>query len=889
MVKAKLYKPAINSNIIARSRLNDWFEKCEDITLILVVAPAGFGKSICVSQWLDYKNEPYGWISLDEGDNQLQLFLSLFIASIKKAYPNLDLSLEKLLQNIESPGFDIITDTLLNDLDKIDEKFTLVLDDYHLISNTSIHKLINQVIRFARTNLRLIITTRTLPPFQLGKIKMHSKIAEMTINELQFSPEEFDLLIQNKNILGLSERKKQSVLDYTEGWVVGIQIVIDDLKKYGELVKGNQGLKNAKKNIFDIFLEDVFTQQQPIVQKQLVISAQLGTFSEELINYVSAACFRSEGNNINKQDFIRFLQRRNLFLVETGANKGLFRFHHLFQEFLIKQTAYVLDKNTEVCLLAAAATWYSDKGLIERALGFALKSSNFNKALEIFAKHRLSLLNTEQFSRLRQCLELFPAEFIEKNPILVLSRALLADSKANYTDMAVDLSTAQVLLKTEQKNEALKGEVYALTACMKYLTGEVREALDYSSLALDVLPETPGYIIDFAMAYRAMSTFSEYSIVDSIKLIDDALTNLTSHNVYGETRLLSIKCIIYSIDANYTELERVALRYLALGKKNNLIMSWVMASYFLGTIYYKKNQLQKAKTYLEAVIESKFFGRPYWNLFCSKVYLDTLAALGDFDACTSHFIEIDLWVAERKDPGLFEFVKAVKTEFAITSGYIEKANKMVVDYNLDNFPLVPFYAYFPQLTEHKVRLLDDDSNHWDTAFDELHKLANHARDKRFNSLLAETMVLKAVYYQRVGNIKEAKECVLESIDAVNGGTNIRTYADLGPLLSTTILSFTEHDIANKPLSEIVDFFKNNDFSENSIKFQKSSLEVSISQREKEIVRLISYGLRNSEIANELHISEDTVKKHLYNAYKKLGVRNRISAIKMARELNIIQL
>ncbi len=888
MIEAKLSKPSVTDDIIVRPRLINWFENRKKASLVLVIAPAGFGKSTCISQWLDYNRRPYSWISLDEDDNQIQSFLWCLIKSAKSAYPKLDLNTEQLLLNIDNPGFKVITNTLLNDLDKIDEKLTFVLDDYHLIKNASIHKLLNKVLRYVRSNIKFIILSRTLPLIKLSKIKIHSKIAELNIDELQFQSNEFDNLLERKNIHDLAKINKDNILSYTEGWVAGIQVVLNDLERYGELAKGLPGIKHAKEQIFDIFLEDVFSQQDPIIKKQLVLSAHLKSFSEDLINHISTECF-DEGEHIddNRSDFIRYLQRRNLFLVKMGASNEFYRYHHLFQEFLIKHSAYVLEKEMLNCLFISAATWYSDKGFVADALAFALKADNDTKALEIFAKHRLDLVNTEQFSRLLQCLQLFPANLIEKTPILILSRALLADSKANYIDMASDLSVALELLKNEQENKALNGEIYALTACMKYLTGETNEALNFSSLALDNLQASPGYIHDFATAYRVMATFSEHSVKESITLIDNALVDLTTYNVYGKARLLSIKSMIHSIDANYDGLERVSLSYIALSKENNLMMSWVMASYFLGMLYYKKNQLKEAKEYLEKVMEAKFFGRPYWNLFCSKVYIDTLSALGEIDACVHHLAEIDSWVADRKDPGLEEFVKVIKTEFAIAIGDTEEAIKMVSNYNIDNFPIVPFYAYFPQLTLQKVRLLDNDPKHWDSAFNELEQLSKVAREKRFNSLLVETALLKAVYYEKVGELVKARENIVESIAAVKGGENIRTYTDLKLQLSATIFSFTESECTSELLKDIIRFYKKNESYGTITKSQNSKKGAGISQREKEIVHLISKGLQNSEIANELYVSEDTVKKHLYNAYRKLGVRNRISAIQEAKKKNII--
>ena len=254
MIRTKIYKPVVSREIVPRKNFMDLLDYNSSKSLILVIAPGGYGKSISISQWLDHKKKKYGWISSDRENDGLGAFVTYLIASIQEAFPNIQLQTEDLLSSIDQPPYDLILNTLVNDLDKIEDDFTLVLDDYHLIEQELVHRLVADLIKYSLENIQVVISGRTHPPFELGKLHIESKVAVIGVSDLQFSLTELKTLLKNLKVPKLLQEDYRILLTYTEGWIVSIRVIAEQLSLKLGVANVIKRLENDPGPLFDIFL-----------------------------------------------------------------------------------------------------------------------------------------------------------------------------------------------------------------------------------------------------------------------------------------------------------------------------------------------------------------------------------------------------------------------------------------------------------------------------------------------------------------------------------------------------------------------------------------------------------------------------------------------------------
>ncbi len=894
MIRTKIYKPVVSREIVPRKNFMDLLDYNSSKSLILVIAPGGYGKSISISQWLDHKKKKYGWISSDRENDGLGAFVTYLIASIQEAFPNIQLQTEDLLSSIDQPPYDLILNTLVNDLDKIEDDFTLVLDDYHLIEQELVHRLVADLIKYSLENIQVVISGRTHPPFELGKLHIESKVAVIGVSDLQFSLTELKTLLKNLKVPKLLQEDYRILLTYTEGWIVSIRVIAEQLSLKLGVANVIKRLENDPGPLFDIFLEEALNKQPRIVQKYLLLTGLLNRFSVQLLDHVIDLDITRKEGAARKINFFRYLKKHNLFLIALDNSGEWYRYHHMFQEFLTTLAPKMLDEATIHTFYKNASEWLSNRDWVEEALELAIRLPDKTLAVAIFNSHKDAILNKEQFNRLNQLVRMFPEHVLVNTPSLLLARALLFEIQKDYVQLEHYLDRANSLLQKEEdiafKEDQLSGEYYALKACSAYLAGRNHKAGEYSDAALKLLPGNQSYIRDFGTVYKAMSLKSAQSTQESILFLDGILKGSSHDRTLRKIRIDSCKAVIYSMDWNLDALRQTALSYYEPSTEKNLMISWVMSTYFLGLSHYHSNQLEKACGILSPLVQSNYFGRPFWNLFAWHLYLCSLVGLGKKEEYITHLKQLDDLASKFNNEHISQFVRCIKADIAILGGDLVSAEEFISDLDVSWFPIA-FFSYFPQLTRIKFLLHSPNPELLEQAGAALDHLMNRAKEMNNKTLSIQLLTLKAIYFEKTNSFKNAREHLEKSI-ALNGNSfNIRTYLDLGKLLIKSVGRLPEDPNASDLYKEVLHLFKNKkyintSFTRNRSMVQVLSAPVVLTEREKEILIFVTNGMQNAQIALHLFITEDTVKKHLYHTYKKLGVRNRIGAILKAKELNL---
>ncbi len=445
VLKYKTFKPTIRKEFVKRQSLIDCLEANISYPMTLISAATGCGKSVTVSQWLEETNHKYGWLSVDEEHNDIQIFLTYLLTLLKEQWPQKTFGLEYILEGANlSPN--LIASTLINDLDQLEDLFVLVMDDYDVIREEKIHEIINGIIRYSPAHFHLVILTQRDPPLKLAKLRAQFQLNEVRMKDLAFTADE---AIKLRSLIDseIPDDQVTNLVKQSDGWITGITVGLMGLAEGIEFGKVIQSLNSQNSIISELLDEEVINGLPIDTLKYLEVTTLLDRFSTDLINTMVVSINDSDLSQSGSEEFIRLSKRRNLFLVPLDSVGQWFRYHHVFRSQIQNRKVKYLNEEQVSLLYKSASRWFENQQLLEEALNYAIRSNDMAFAVNLFARHRIELHNTEQIQRLNRLIDLFPSEARDNHPEVLLSLAMLQDYYTNYAGMEDYLSRAEELLK----------------------------------------------------------------------------------------------------------------------------------------------------------------------------------------------------------------------------------------------------------------------------------------------------------------------------------------------------------------------------------------------------------------------------------------------------------
>lgn len=370
LLTTKLYPPAARAGQVARPRLTERLNAGLTRPLTLVSAPAGFGKSTLLGEWRATppgQAAPLAWLSLDAGDNDPARFWGYLLAALR-GLPDLA-ALPEELAAAAAP--DRLLSPIINGLAAADPPVILVLDDYHAIEAPAIHAAIALLIEQMPRGLRLVVLTRSDPPWPMARLRAHGLMAELRATDLRFTPSEVADFFTHA---GLSTADIDAVAQRTEGWIAALQMVAISLDGHPDPHGFVASFSGENRFITDYLTEEVLARQPEDLRRFLLQTAVLDRLSAPLCAAVTGTA--------DSRTLLDQLERRGLFLVPMDPARQWFRFHHLFSDLL---RAYLAQ--TEPALVptlhSRAATWHLENGLPMEAARHALAAGEFDRTVAI--------------------------------------------------------------------------------------------------------------------------------------------------------------------------------------------------------------------------------------------------------------------------------------------------------------------------------------------------------------------------------------------------------------------------------------------------------------------------------------------------------------------------
>ena len=410
LIHTKIKTPRVGDSLVKRPYLLQQLDKGLNSKLVLVSAPAGFGKTTLVVDWLNQVERPFAWYALDEDDNDLSLFLSYFLGAIRSVFPEACTNFFQLLQALEHPSSNQIAVTLINDLLDLPEPIILVLDDYHLIYDRTIHELLNLLLQSMPDTLQLIICSRTDPFLLLPRLRGKGQLLEIRANELRFTHLEAQQFFAVNSRHQIDDTLAIQINERVEGWPVGLRLAYLSLSHVEEQHAWLDNVQTHSNQFFTEYLfTEVLSQQTEAVQQFLLTTAILDRFCNDIY------CALHENEMMDwaqSQAILEEIKAANLFLIPLDEADGWYRYHHLFQNMLRQALLAQIGQQQVNQLHQQAAKWFANNGFLAEALKHALAAHDMETAVAIVEDNSRNFLNGLERHTLERWMDSLPEKII---------------------------------------------------------------------------------------------------------------------------------------------------------------------------------------------------------------------------------------------------------------------------------------------------------------------------------------------------------------------------------------------------------------------------------------------------------------------------------------------
>jgi len=329
LLLTKLYIPPSRSNVVLRPRLIERLKEGLSASrkLTLISAPAGFGKTTLVSEWVAGCGRPVAWLSLDEGDNDLTGFLTYFVAALQTIVSNLGAGALAALQSPQPPSAESIMTTLVNEITTFPDHIVLILDDYHVIDSKPVDGALTFLLDHLPPHMHLVIATREDPDLPLARLRARDQLSELRAADLRFTPTEAAVFLNQVMGLNLSTENIAALETRTEGWISGLQLAAISMQGHQDTASFIKSFTGSNRFVLDYLVEEVLRQQTEVVQAFLLRTSILERMCGPLCEAVLCAPVGSG------QEILEYLERSNLFIIPLDNERRWYRYHHLFWRF----------------------------------------------------------------------------------------------------------------------------------------------------------------------------------------------------------------------------------------------------------------------------------------------------------------------------------------------------------------------------------------------------------------------------------------------------------------------------------------------------------------------------------------------------------------------------
>ncbi|MBK8464220.1 MAG: hypothetical protein IPL32_00175 [Chloracidobacterium sp.] len=800
-----------------------------------------------------------------------------------------------LLQASHIAPLKVVITSLINEISEYESEFVLAFDDYHVIHEHSIHEAMTFLIERLPPHAHALITTRSDPPFPLSRLRARNELKELRATSLRFSEIEAATFLNGVMNLDLLAEDISALKERTEGWITGLHLSALSLKGRENKSGFIREFAGDNRLILEYLLEEVLNLESEQVQNFLLRTSILTRLNGSLCDALT--------HDESGHKTLEYLYHSNLFVVPLDDKDDWFRYHHLFADLLrlkLKQ-----QRPEEFARLQITASqWCEESGLVEEAINYALAAKDWERALNLLEPIVIENSVRKNLPLWEQRQVQVPDEMVSKRPILCLWNASAYIYKGNVDLATKYLAFAESAAANDEGN-FVKSFAASLRALLAFGSGDQAKLEEYSKKAVAAAsPNEPiAYIV--AVEVQAYSFYRageleevEASLLNTIPLAKEAeslVLELWSRDFVGMAQIAMGKL------AEAAETVRAILQY----DKHDFAPQMLSAYAILAKLEYEWNNLEKSREYLDLSlsIHHEMGDKVYWVKIFETLQL--LAPLVWFHAEKNAALQMIDFETERLQsygnlPGASQ-ARALKAGLLLRQGNLEAVRRWADSCSFGTNDQITYQSELPYMTFARWLIATGKPEQALPLLSSLQETASKGSRRR---TVIEVLILKSLAQKACENEEEALEILQEALQLGEPENFIRSFVDEGePLAKLLLLALKKHGKnweAKRP--EILRYvLKLNEAFGVAVPVQKTRVEPDgskrpwwylndpLSERELEVIQLVSQGLSNQEIGNRLFISAGTVKRHISNIYQKLDVHSRTQASERARNFKLLNL
>jgi LuxR family maltose regulon positive regulatory protein len=894
--------------LVPRERLHNQLDSNAAARLVLVSAPAGFGKTSLIFEWTAERSGPCAWLALDNQDNEPYMFWRYVTASLQRSAILVDTLVADLLSASQAPPLMEILQRLVNDLVGTEypagQKALLILDDYHVINNPEIHESLNYFIEYLPPVLSLVIMTRSDPPFNLPRLRARGDMLEVRAADLRFSPGEAEDLLNRVLNLDLQPEQLQVLASRTEGWVAGLQLAAISLKEAPDRRRFFQEFAGDDRYVADYLLEEVLQQRPEKMQQFLLYTSILERFSAELCNAVTG--------DRDGQQMLQALETENLFLVTLDNRREWYRYHRLFGDLLQERLLEQIEAEQLALLYGRACDWFAAHAYPQEAIELAQKSGQTGRVLDLLTRYGAAFFVNSQLTLLNRFIDSLPASALADQPKILMMSAwsLLATGRSEEVETRLQAieqflgANAEMLFSEDteifdQLDQATQSgliEVGAIRANLAINTFDLDQIFQWGNRVLPYLTdEGQAFIYNPPNHLRSPLLFmlglAHKFSGQTNRAAEYFQRAIEQANVVFNAHILAL-ATSHLVEVHILQAHLAAARQLAeSGLRRGAPASPYAGNLAvqLGQLDYEADDLEQARQHFLAGIEQVRVWRHHDGLIGGYTGLAAIELAENHPDQAYHFIE-DLEKILRETTGefLLPAASAYRALLDLKTGNLQAVSQWVSSTRIDQVDPVPYLLEKDYLLYVRWLIARE---RWDSAHEKLHILKNSVESGGRIGRLIQVLLLLTQVYLGNQNQDEAVAAFEQALALAQPEKFVRTFLDEGLPVVRLLLHFQEDPHVGMRTRQLLGKLRNVDTHEQIHTrietMAQGGLIEPLSDRELEVLRLLEQGMTNKEIARKLMIAPTTVKSHTRSIYGKLDVNNRTETISVARLLKIL--
>ncbi len=859
--------------------------------LALISAPAGFGKTTLVSEWLATLTPARAaWLSLDEGDSDLACFLRYFIAALQTLAPSFGQGVLAALQSSQPPAVALLT-PLINELAAIPGRFILVLDDYHALDCKPIDDALTLLIDHQPAHMQLVITTREDPPLPLARLRARGQLTELRAADLRFTPDEAAEFLNRVMGLNLLAADIAALENRTEGWIAGLQLAAISMQGREDAAGFIGSFTGSHHFVLDYLIEEVLHRQSSEVLSFLLHTSML----DRLCGSVCEAVLLTPPGS--GQATLELLEHTNLFIVPLDHERQWYRYHRLFAD-LLRQRLHQSESNL-ASYHRRASHWFASNNFMAEAFQHAIAAQDFAWAADVAERAWQSMDDTFQTGVWLGWIQQLPEAVIRTRPVLCTQIGLAfmdagepdaSEHRLRDAEHRLASSADEMVVVEHALLASLPAMIALARAYNAQVQGDLSATVSYAELALRLIPEADIFRRAQAAVMLNFTHWVNGNLAAARQTMTDWMSSMhqLGNDVFVVASAFAAADILIA-QGCLREARRTYEQAVQLAAEVGLEAQSITAHHQLGLALLHHewgDDAAHAQHWLQAAELGQHTTLVDWPYRWQVAQARLNQAAGDFDAALDRLDEARRVYVKNPVPDLRP-IAALKTHVYLKQGRLAKAQEWVRERGLSPSDDLTYLHEFEYLTLARVLVAE---NQIPSALALLDRLLQAAEAcKRVGSVI-EISIVQALAYQSHGNTSAALAALDRALTLAEPEGYIRTFVTEGEPLRG-LIEKQKHVEGHQSIEYVTKllaaFTSLADTSQSARNNQPSAMLDSLSPRELEVLRLIEQGLSNQEIADRLFLAVSTIKGYTRTLFDKLQVQRRTEAVVRARELGLL--